>query len=142
MGRLVGLWGRSNTRRTCLSAGRGRGGRGAWGGGWRGGVRRPGWWAAGVECGWGGGGGGRSGGGGWEGWGVGRGGGGGGGVAGDSAGGGAGVGGRGGGAGAIGAAPPRAPVLGLGAHPPAYVIYTSGSTGMPKGVVVEHASLA
>src|ERR1700730_14174654 len=39
MGRLGGLWGGSNTRRTCLSVGRGRGWRGAWGGGWRGAGR-------------------------------------------------------------------------------------------------------
>ncbi|OZM72909.1 non-ribosomal peptide synthetase [Amycolatopsis antarctica] len=30
----------------------------------------------------------------------------------------------------------------LSQHDPAYVIYTSGSTGAPKGVVVEHGSLA
>src|SRR4029077_2641513 len=30
----------------------------------------------------------------------------------------------------------------LAPHNPAYVIYTSGSTGAPKGVVVEHISLA
>src|ERR1700738_4754334 len=42
MGRLVGLWGRSNTRRTCLSAGRWRGWRGAWCGCWRGGVGQRG----------------------------------------------------------------------------------------------------
>src|SRR6202030_742867 len=35
MGRRVGLWGRSNTRRTCLSAGRWRGWRGGWCGCWR-----------------------------------------------------------------------------------------------------------
>src|ERR1700726_5019941 len=48
MGRLVGLWGRSNTRRTCLSAGRWRGWRGAWCGCWRGRFRMrifpPGGW--------------------------------------------------------------------------------------------------
>ncbi len=33
------------------------------------------------------------------------------------------------------------PLTGLN-HQPAYVIYTSGSTGNPKGVVVEHQSLA
>ena len=43
---------------------------------------------------------------------------------------------------AIAAQPTRAPLLALDPHHPAYVIYTSGSTGMPKGVVVEHASLA
>src|SRR6202048_3848370 len=42
----------------------------------------------------------------------------------------------------VAAPPARPPLLALEAHPPAYVIYTSGSTGMPKGVVVEHASLA
>ncbi|HYG62355.1 MAG TPA: amino acid adenylation domain-containing protein, partial [Thermoanaerobaculia bacterium] len=35
-----------------------------------------------------------------------------------------------------------APAGGCGVHNPVYIIYTSGSTGQPKGVVVEHASLA
>jgi non-ribosomal peptide synthetase component F len=38
--------------------------------------------------------------------------------------------------------PASAPAIALDPQHPAYVIYTSGSTGMPKGVVVEHASLA
>jgi amino acid adenylation domain-containing protein len=38
--------------------------------------------------------------------------------------------------------PATAPEVGLDPRHPAYVIYTSGSTGAPKGVVVEHASLA
>src|SRR5205823_1365377 len=38
--------------------------------------------------------------------------------------------------------PSHAPALDLDPHNPAYVIYTSGSTGMPKGTVVEHASLS
>jgi nonribosomal peptide synthetase DhbF len=37
--------------------------------------------------------------------------------------------------------PGTAPPLDLDPRHPAYVIYTSGSTGIPKGVVVEHASL-
>src|SRR5471030_1182538 len=32
--------------------------------------------------------------------------------------------------------------LGLAPHNLAYVIYTSGSTGQPKGVMVEHGSIA
>ena len=43
---------------------------------------------------------------------------------------------------AIAAQPTTAPALALDPHNPAYVIYTSGSTGEPKGVVVDHASLA
>src|SRR5262249_54793411 len=38
--------------------------------------------------------------------------------------------------------PATAPTTALDPRHPAYVIYTSGSTGAPKGVVVEHASLA
>ena len=38
--------------------------------------------------------------------------------------------------------PDTAPDVILDPRHPAYVIYTSGSTGIPKGVVVEHASLA
>ncbi|GAB3738133.1 amino acid adenylation domain-containing protein [Spirosoma lituiforme] len=36
----------------------------------------------------------------------------------------------------------QAPVTALAAHNLAYVIYTSGSTGQPKGVMVEHQSIA
>ena len=43
---------------------------------------------------------------------------------------------------AIAAQPTSAPALALDPHNPAYVIYTSGSTGEPKGVMVDHASLA
>ncbi|HEX7240513.1 MAG TPA: amino acid adenylation domain-containing protein, partial [Longimicrobiaceae bacterium] len=43
---------------------------------------------------------------------------------------------------AIAAEPEEAPQSGAGVGNAAYVIYTSGSTGHPKGVVVEHASLA
>ena len=43
---------------------------------------------------------------------------------------------------AIAAQPTTAPALALDPHNPAYVIYTSGSTGEPKGVTVDHASLA
>ena len=43
---------------------------------------------------------------------------------------------------AIAREPATAPPLAVDSHHPAYVIYTSGSTGQPKGVVVEHASLA
>ena len=43
---------------------------------------------------------------------------------------------------AIARQPEHAPLLNLDPRHPAYVIYTSGSTGNPKGVVVEHASLA
>ena len=43
---------------------------------------------------------------------------------------------------AIARQPATAPLLDLDPRHPAYVIYTSGSTGNPKGVVVEHASLA
>src|SRR4029453_15181609 len=39
------------------------------------------------------------------------------------------------------AKPPEAAITHT-AGDPAYVIYTSGSTGAPKGVVVEHGSLA
>jgi non-ribosomal peptide synthetase component F len=42
---------------------------------------------------------------------------------------------------AIARRPDTAPPLDLDPRHPAYVIYTSGSTGIPKGVVVEHASL-
>ncbi len=42
----------------------------------------------------------------------------------------------------IAAQPTSAPALALDPHNPAYVIYTSGSTGEPKGVTVDHASLA
>src|SRR4029079_2718008 len=38
--------------------------------------------------------------------------------------------------------PSRAPGLAVDPRNPAYVIYTSGSTGLPKGVAIEHASLA
>ncbi|MCK9898049.1 amino acid adenylation domain-containing protein, partial [Frankia sp. AgB32] len=38
--------------------------------------------------------------------------------------------------------PDSPPVVSLSPSHPAYVIYTSGSTGVPKGVVVEHGSLA
>ncbi|MBY8852068.1 non-ribosomal peptide synthetase, partial [Saccharothrix sp. MB29] len=37
---------------------------------------------------------------------------------------------------------PTPPATVVGPGQPAYVIYTSGSTGVPKGVVVEHRSLA
>ena len=43
---------------------------------------------------------------------------------------------------AIAAQPTTAAALVLDPHNPAYVIYTSGSTGEPKGVTVDHASLA
>ncbi|HLL48423.1 MAG TPA: amino acid adenylation domain-containing protein, partial [Longimicrobiaceae bacterium] len=43
---------------------------------------------------------------------------------------------------ALEAEPDGAPRSEVGPRNAAYVIYTSGSTGMPKGVVVEHASLA
>jgi nonribosomal peptide synthetase DhbF len=43
---------------------------------------------------------------------------------------------------AIARQPVSAPATALDPRHPAYVIYTSGSTGNPKGVVVEHASLA
>src|SRR6185437_14820250 len=42
----------------------------------------------------------------------------------------------------IARAPQHPPALTLDPQNPAYVIYTSGSTGNPKGVVVQHASLA
>ncbi|HET9539338.1 MAG TPA: amino acid adenylation domain-containing protein, partial [Candidatus Limnocylindria bacterium] len=42
----------------------------------------------------------------------------------------------------IAAQPATGPELPLDPHNPAYVIYTSGSTGEPKGVTVDHASLA
>src|SRR5947209_7223442 len=165
MGRLVGLWGRSNTRRTCLSAGRWRGWRGGWCGCWRGRLRIRVVRLGGREC-WGGGGGGgcgrgreRS-------------------VGADlpldpqypagrlafmlgdagarvlvtqealldrlalaNASSRAAVVRLDADAAAIAAQPTRAPLLALDPHHPAYVIYTSGSTGMPKGVVVAHAAL-
>ena len=40
------------------------------------------------------------------------------------------------------AAPPPAPVPGLGADSPAYLLFTSGSTGRPKPVVLTHGGLA
>src|SRR6201999_664267 len=43
---------------------------------------------------------------------------------------------------AIARQPATAPAVAIDPRHPAYVIYTSGSTGAPKGVVVEHASLA
>ena len=42
---------------------------------------------------------------------------------------------------AIAQQPTTAPATGLQPQHPAYVIYTSGSTGMPKGVMIDHASL-